>query len=504
MTEFTLFRWRGVVATAALLAFGPSFLVAQKGSQSSVQPMQSGQPVQPGQSAQPRTGGDVTVIRTNVRRVVLDVVVTGKDGAPVRGLTKDDFTVIEDGRPQTLMSFDVHDFDATAGFVPPKVPPLGPNAYLDLPKGPEKGPLYLILYDLVNIDPVDQTYARSQLRKFIENKPEGARFAIIVFSDGMHLVQGFTSDKNALLAPLDPATNNPHVPQSFQFGANNGRNDGDMEASVFTALAHYMEGFPGRKNVLWVSGYFPLSLFANGDNTLVGDGEYTSRVKEIVDTLARDQIAIYPVNVRGAIVTEEYGPGVSAVDSPGTSDDRGKPLDTSPAIGGAEPAPASNTLHAASPANSSQTMNTNMAADGVAKATGGRAFYGTNNLAALLARATADGSNYYTLSYSPSNGNYNGKLRGIQVELAKRGYQLAYRRSYFGVNQTATPEAGGKPGVQLAGSSGSIPQDDPLSTDMRHGAPMEHDVVFLAQFHAVGAPAMGTPEQMARLVGDPG
>jgi VWFA-related protein len=69
---------------------------------------------------------------------------------------------------------------------------------------------------------------------------------------------------------------------------------------------------------------------------------------------------------------------------------------------------------------------------GIADATGGRAFYGTNDVAGALTEATEVGGHYYTFSYSPSNLNYNGHLRHIRVELAKRGYHLAYRRSYYG------------------------------------------------------------------------
>jgi hypothetical protein len=90
------------------------------------------------------------------------------------------------------------------------------------------------------------------------------------------------------------------------------------------------------------------------------------------------------------------------------------------------------------------------------------------------------------------------------VELKKKGYTLAYRRSYFGVDKEGIQEGDPSPSVELAGASGSIPQDDPLSTEMRHGAPMAHDLIFRAEFEAVGAPVMATPQQMSMLVEDAG
>jgi hypothetical protein len=83
------------------------------------------------------------VFRSTVRRVPVDVVVTNKDGNPVHGLTIDDFVVQEDGKEQNVLSFEV--FDGTApSFVPPKLPAMPPNTYVDLPAEAERGPLYVL------------------------------------------------------------------------------------------------------------------------------------------------------------------------------------------------------------------------------------------------------------------------------------------------------------------------------------------------------------------------
>ena len=142
----------------------------------------------------------IPVFRKSVHRVILDVVVTDANEKPVRGLTRDDFAVAEDGKPQRVLSFDVHDFEA-----PPEMPPsmsaLPPNTYMNVPTAPERGPLYVVLYDMVNMNMDDQGTARKQLLSFITNKPAGTRFAIFVLSDGLRLIQGFTADHGCYLRP---------------------------------------------------------------------------------------------------------------------------------------------------------------------------------------------------------------------------------------------------------------------------------------------------------------
>ena len=145
-------------------------------------------------------------------------------------------------------------------------------------------------------------------------------------------------------------------------------------------------------------------------------------------------------------------------------------------------------------------MQSYMIQDEVAKTTGGHAFHSNNGLKDLLEAVVEDGANYYTLSYSPSNRDYNGRLRTIKVELADRsnGYQLAYRRSYYGIDLDSPKLLDKK---EEGDATSSVPRKlgDSLYANMRHGAPMAHQIYFRAQVHAVGAAAMATPEQMANL-----
>jgi len=411
------------------------------------------------------------VIKENVRRVIVDVVVTDANGRPVRGLARDDFSVAEDGKPQRVLSFDVHDFDATPESSPLQPTSLPPNTFVNVPETPERGPLYVILYDMVNMGMDDQGAARKQLLKFISGKPPGVRFAIFVLSDGLRLVQGFTDDPYALFAAMDPKSPRPHVPKVFLYGDNFGVGEVNVIVSAFSQIAHYLNGLPGRKNLLWVTGSLATSILPTADpNT--GAVSYGDELKEAISAMALSQVAVYPVDVRGVVIP--HPPGVTATD-------RGA-LMTS--------------------VDTAHIYASYATEDELAIATGGHAFYSNNSLTEALAEATEAGGNYYTLSYAPSNEKYDGQIRKIRVELAKRGYHLAYRRAYFGDPVGGDRDATSRHRNKVASDAAQRADrklEDSLFVNLRHGAPMAHQIVFKAHVYPLGAPAKGTREQMASL-----
>ena len=237
------------------------------------------------------------VFKSTVRRVAVDVVVRGSDGKPVRGLNSKDFSVFEDGKPQPIVSFDVYEFDKPSISRPTDAPALPSNTFVNIPAAPERGPLYVFLYDMVNMEVEDQIPARQQILKFIDSKPAGTRFAIWVNSDELSLVQGFTSDKKLLYAALDPEHPVPHVPRSFLLSRNYGKGDTLSTMSVLTHIAAFLNGLPGRKNLIWMAGLFPVTLYPTpGDPQDLRDD-----IKRELDELTRAQVAVYPVNIRGVV-----------------------------------------------------------------------------------------------------------------------------------------------------------------------------------------------------------
>ncbi len=413
------------------------------------------------------------VIHQSVRRVVVDVVVSDSNGKSVSGLTADDFAVAEDGRAQRVRSFDVHDFDVISQSLPKRPASLPPNTFVNVPSGPERGPLYVLLMDVLDMSVDDQPTAREQVMKFIRSKPLGTRFAIFVLSDGLYLVQGFTEDRNALADAVNPKNPRAHIPRIFLYADNFQPYYSAPRALI--GIAKFLADLPGHKNLIWLSASFQSAILPSSDPTVEGLSS-SEEIKETTDTLARGQIAVYPIDVRGTFVTTvnahpgSLGPGMGMV----TDSD-------------------------------STALNASYLAErGIAEETGGRAFYGTNDVAAALTEATETGGRYYTLTYSPSNQKYDGRLRHIHVELAKRGYHLEYRRSYYGNSSSAEPQLSKalRAAYELEPLQMSRPADS-LSPNMQHGAPQAHQLLFRAHIHALAPPAKATAEQMASLADQP-
>ena len=384
-------------------------------------------------------------IRETVRRVVVDVMVRDADGKPVHGLTAADFSIAEDKQPQSVLSFDVYDFDKASIARAPDAPPLPPNVFDNLPATPERGPLYVMLLDLVNTALDDQMTSRAQVLKFIRNKPAGTRFAVFVTSDKLYLAQGFTDDKELLYAAVNAKKPKAHVPGVFLMGRNFGANNAYSATDMLTHIGEYLDGIPGRKNLIWLAGTFPLSSSPEEGNSPLSD-----IIKAEMNALAQADVAVFPVELTG--------------------------VDPNPAVGSV---------------NASQGS-----AENIAAATGGLAFYNTNDVVEAMTTATEAGGNYYTLTYSPPS-QEDEKCHKISVKLDKGSDQLSYRHSYCrGLEVSAVGADTDHP----AAATLAVPMQaaDVLQGNIKAGAPMLHDLVFSAHLQP-GAVALASPAQMAHL-----
>lgn len=426
----------------------------------------------------PETG---LVLHLNVRRVPVDVVVLDKQGNVVRGLKKDDFIVKEDGKKQQVLSFDWMDGTKPGPPLPP-LPSLPPNTFMNAPAVPERGPLYVLYYDLVNTELEDQTAFRRELTNFVDEAQPGTRIALIMNGKGLHMLQGFTTDHALLHEAIMRKGPGPHIPEVFIFGENYGRSDVGAALSNLTFIAEYMEGIPGRKNLIWLSGNFPIPV---SPSLVPGTGSATAgappqlysvgaqggpqildltsleadHIRQTYSALMRAQVALYPIDVRGVVGAKDVQGGTDAVVDH-TNDDM------------------------------------------IAAATGGHAYYSDNRLHLAIEKAVEHGESYYTLSYAPSNSKFDGSERHIAVKLAREGeYTLSYRTGYYAVSDQGVQQEHKKEPLQARFLAAK--ETDNLYANIEHGAPILHDLLFSAHLAKDGAQHIASAEEMQALEDSP-
>jgi len=428
------------------------------------------------------TPDSIPVFRATSRLVMLDVVVSDHHGAFVPDLKARDFTVLEDGKPQMVSGFVVHITPAAPRQFgsPLKLPPHQFSNFTRVPEQTDR-PVTVVLLDMLNTGGQDQQYARKQMIQFLKGLPEGRPVALFTLTAQLKLVQGFTGDSGTLVkaatavlsnsslligseaqmqqdevdartletlgapASMGPTSGNgttgtmPIAPigQAIRDAVSSEDTFSKLERMNITlnaldVLARAVAGYAGRKNLLWLSAEFPITfgpdlnpynqsgqpmnqVTGKDNNHQLHNLQYeTPALQETAALLAAAQVAVYPIDVRGTI-------------NPGTG------IDISTQTSNIGHVDLQNETLTANTRQINAEWDTHEAMTDIARETGGHAFYGTNDLKEALNRGMDEGSDYYTLAYSPSNHDWNSKYRKIEVKTETSGLKLTYRRGYYAV-----------------------------------------------------------------------
>ena len=359
------------------------------------------------------------ILRTGTRLVQVEVVVRDKNG-PVTGLTRDDFTVFDQGRRQNIAVFEAAGGSAPAQpeAVNPPVPAGSVSNRTDRAGRPVSGATVLLL-DQLNTDFDNQGYARSQILKFLESAQAGDQIAIYLLGKNLTVMQDFTDDRETLAKAvrrwnpenlgllieseeLMDATDRKAASMSNPI-AQLLRNQ--ITAQAIAKIAQHLSGMPGRKNLIWVSDTpgiqgAPLLNAAN--------------------------IHLYPVLVRGvgsSGVVAWMRDSSEAISIPG-----GGRLIPSPL-------PAGNEI-------AKQRGNAALAA-----ANGAAAFTDSKDISAAVRTAVEDASTVYILGFYPSEESLDNKSHLVAVNVGKKGaahgrtLDIRYRPGYFGSRFAPPPAA---------------------------------------------------------------
>jgi VWFA-related protein len=376
-----------------------------------------------GQQSQSQIYQSQETVKANTRLVVVDVVATDSHGQPVTDLTVDDFTMLEQGQTQKISHFSFQHPGTAPATVPRSLPP---NVVTNTPQFSSSS-LNVILFDGVNGDFTSQAYARDQLIKFFASAQLDRPVAMFALESHVRLLQDFTMDSEALKAaterykpPVQSANteNAESRASAFTTFGDYHTNERNIETTLnqLNVLAKTLAGYPGRKNLIWLSESFPLDLYPevviaaanaqNVDSTSAGRGKgpikaqgaldimvqegnyksYAELVKKVAESMMNAQVAVYPVDAAGV----------------------GK------------------NSHLAS-------IHT---ANDMAERTGGKAFHNSNDLAGSMRTSIDDGSTYYTLEYYPNNKQWDGQFRTIQIKTSRPGVSLRYRLGYYALDPT--------------------------------------------------------------------
>jgi VWFA-related protein len=399
-------RWRTVISFVAVFTILTAFPLT---SVTAEQPASIPQTL-PQDSPSPR------VLRTNTRLVVVDVVATDNKGNPIPDLKAEDFAVLEDGKPQKISAFSFKQHNKATQV------PGGPSGggFSNAPQYKDVSSLNVILLDSINGDFASYAYGRDELIKFLDKGTLTQPTALYVLEQKLTLLHDFTTDIGELKAlvqgykPKGPVHVQDVYAAASPFSARAPSNSTtvntmDVSVTALNTLASAMAGYPGRKNLIWVSAGFPISLFpeiiednpdpfcinpavpgCSNPNALTmgqvpsfgrGSGkDFQEAVEKVANALMNAQVAVYPIDESGVLKDNKI--------------------------------------------NTIQTMRS------LAARTGGKAFYNSNDVEMGIRFSLDDGSTYYTLEYYPTNKTWDEKFRAIEIK-TKSGVKLRYRQGYY-------------------------------------------------------------------------
>jgi VWFA-related protein len=398
-------RIRALLIAVALLLNVSFSVVAQNASQ-------------PPQGQQPQYRVHVTS-----ELVLVNVVVRDKKGNLIRDLKKDDFTLLEDGKRQTISTFDFENVDelTTAGAAEPTVSGAVPDGSLLRPAteaaalNARDRRLMLLFFDFSGMDPEQIDRSVDAAKKFVQTRMQPADLiALVSLATNMRIDLDFTGDKTKVLSALTAYTSGQG--QGFDNGAT-GSAEGTAETGgAFTADDTDYNTFNADRKLLALQSIMQtlgkisqkkaIIYFSNGISQSGVDNQ--SALRAATASAVKANVSIYPVDIRGL---QAFPPGGEAQNAS---------LHGQSAYNGAA---VLNDL--SSNAATQETLST------LASDTGGKAFFDSNDFGAVFSQVQKDTSAYYVLGFTSTNALKDGKFRHLKVQLNRPDLKLDFRSGYY-------------------------------------------------------------------------
>jgi VWFA-related protein len=396
------------------------------------------------------TSQDTTSFKLNVNLVVVRVVVRDSNGKAIPNLTKDDFLLFDNGKPQLISSFSVETPSSHKEVPPPGAPP--PASGETSASAPVQLPQRFVglFFDDLNISESDLMIGRQAAIKLLNSMGSADRFA--VFTASGRIEQEFTSEKEKLIFALQQL-----VPHSLA----------SPTASADCPPMTYYEGYLIAQN-----NDYNASQVAKADAQNCLSGLNPTQLQHIIysaaqraSTIGESQAQLALRNLQAVIRRMTILPGqrVIAMMSPGffampsmqelnevidhatksnivvnTLDARG--LYTSSAYD------AGSSRNAGSPlrvefVQTEESVQADVLAT-IADGTGGSYFHNRNDLDQGLLQAAAEPEVSYVLGFSPQSLKWDGKYHKLKVDLSGKHHNVTVqaRRGYYAPRKSQDPE----------------------------------------------------------------
>jgi VWFA-related protein len=310
------------------------------------------------------------------RQITLDVQVADKSGAPVRGLRKQDFALLDDKQPKNILSF--HAVDGGAASNPP----------IEI----------VLVVDAVNASLQAVAYDRVEVKKFpLQNGGKLAQpVSLAIFSEaGTKILDGSSRDGNALAALSDQYTTGLRSRNRDQWERF------DMSMKAMTLLMAHEGARPGRKVMIWLSPGWPLLSGSDDIKNFPRDQRHIfNSIVETSTGLRQARITLYSIDPlaladAGGGRTSDYKEFLKAVVSP------------EPVLPG------------------------DLALQVLAVQSGGRVFNSNNDLEGALANCAVDANAFYVLSFDAAQADRPDEYHSLGVTVDKPGIEARTRTGYY-------------------------------------------------------------------------
>ena len=378
----------------------------------------------PAPAAPPQSAAQPPVtFKVEVNYVEIDANVTDEQGNFVRTLSKDDFQILEDGKPQSLSVFSMVNIP-----IERVDPPLFANAPIPADvatnRTPFEGRVFVLVIDDLHTRFNRTARTRAAAKQFVERFVGANDIVAVVNTSGFGKgMQDFTSNRQLALKAIDAAmggkadSSTQAALQDYYMNAGSVSGSSNANAAfndiqrynnarntlrTLRNISDYMSGMRGRrKAVVFLSEGLNYDVVDTVSNRYASDVQ--REIRDLVAAATRANVNVYSVDPRGVTSGME-----DAIE-----------------IGGFTTDP---NLSATNLMNEMRLEHDSLRV--VAEETGGFAVLNQNDFRTGFSRILEDNSSYYVLGYYPTNDKRDGRFRNVQVKVLKPGLRVRSRRGY--------------------------------------------------------------------------